>query len=199
MAEQPESSGGKSKLGGGPNFPDPFECTAIGPITCRLGLMCSPPNRNGNMPAVQERPRHTHGETTIASSNANYNWDGGAMTETTLNRLVMSGNMLPTRGAFLICTEMSGSGPRTGTKRLIPPATRWWIQPDRHRARLGSYGVVPGTSPGRPCVQLSAATTPGYRDFNHRLPCWFPKKPVMKKRGKSWPEAEPGQTNRARD
>ena len=41
--------------------------------------------------------------------------------------------------------------------------------------------------------------TPGTRQLLHRLPCWFPKKPVMNKRGKSWPEAEPGQTNRARD
>ena len=35
------------------------------------------PSSHGNMPAVQERPRHTRGAT-IASSNANYNWDGGA-------------------------------------------------------------------------------------------------------------------------
>jgi hypothetical protein len=46
------------------------------------------------------------------------------MTETILNKPAMWGNMQPTHGAFLICTEMSGSGPRTGTKRPIPPATR---------------------------------------------------------------------------
>ena len=107
------------------------------------GPMFCPPSRNGNMPAVRARPRHTHGAT-IASSNANYNWDGGLMTETILNKPAMWGNMRPTRGAFLICTEMSGSGPRTGTRRLIPPATRWWILADRHRARFGSHGVVPG-------------------------------------------------------
>ena len=65
-----------------------------------------------------------------------------------------------TRGAFLICTETCLSGPRTGIRRLIPPATQWWIPPDRPRARIGSVGVVPGATTGRPCVQLRASTTP---------------------------------------
>ena len=97
---------------------------------------------------------------TIASSNANYNWDGGAMTETILNKLAMWGNMRPTHGAFLICTEMCGNGPRTGTRRPIPLATRWSIRPDRHRARFGSHGVVPGATSGRACVLLSATPSP---------------------------------------
>ena len=33
------------------------------------------------------------------------------------------------------------------------------ILPDRLRARLGSYGVVPGTSTGRTCVRLGATAT----------------------------------------
>ena len=36
-----------------------------------------------------------------------------------IHRLPMWGNMRPTRGAFLTCMEMSGSGPRTGTRLLI--------------------------------------------------------------------------------
>ena len=82
------------------------------------------------------------------------------MMVTILNKLVMWGNTRPTRGAFLICTEMCGSGPRTGTRRLIPPATRWWILAVRHRARIGSYGVVPGAPTGRTCVLLSASAHP---------------------------------------
>jgi hypothetical protein len=68
--------------------------------------------------------------------------------------------MRPTRGAFLIRMGMCGSGPRTGTRRPIQPATQWWIPPDRLRARPGSAGVVPGAAPGRPCVQLSATPSP---------------------------------------
>ncbi|MDC0547417.1 hypothetical protein OAO16_00515 [Opitutales bacterium] len=38
MAGQPEPSGGKSKLGGCPGFPDPFECPTICKYNHRLGL-----------------------------------------------------------------------------------------------------------------------------------------------------------------
>ena len=41
MAEQSESSGGKSQLGRCSDFPDPFECPAIGKHTRRLGLCSS--------------------------------------------------------------------------------------------------------------------------------------------------------------
>jgi hypothetical protein len=60
----------------------------------------------------------------------------------------------------LICTEMSGNGRQTGMVPLIPPATRWWTQQVRHRARIGSHGVVPGPATVRSCVLLSAATPP---------------------------------------
>ncbi|MDG1355747.1 MAG: hypothetical protein P8P90_05810, partial [Opitutales bacterium] len=40
MAEQPESSGGKSLLGRCSDFPDSFECSAIGKHSLWLGL-CS--------------------------------------------------------------------------------------------------------------------------------------------------------------
>ena len=96
------------------------------------------------------------------------------MTETILNKPVMWVSMPPTHGAFLICMAMCGSGPRTGTKRRIPPATRWLIPLDRHRARIGSDGVVPGTTTGRTCVLLSAAPTPQHPHQHPWLPCWFP-------------------------
>ena len=44
------------------------------------------------------------------------------MTETILNKPAASGNIRQIRGAFLICTAMSGSG-RGRTKQLTPPAT----------------------------------------------------------------------------
>ena len=71
----------------------------------------------------------------------------------------MWGNMHRIHGAFSICMEMCGNGRRTGT-RHTPPAIRWLTQPDRHRARIGSSGVVPGTTMERTCVQLSATTSP---------------------------------------
>ena len=39
---------------------------------------------------------------------------------------------------------------------------------DRLRARIGSHGVVPGTTAGPPCVRLSAsASPPVYRDYGY--------------------------------
>ena len=71
---------------------------------------------------------------------------------------LMWGNMHPTPGAFLICTVMSGNGFMIGMQLiLVAPKP---ILPDRLRARLGSYGVVPGTSTGRTCVRLGASATP---------------------------------------
>ena len=99
------------------------------------------------------RPRRTHGVTQLP-----VRMRIGTMVRT-LTKRWMSDNFPPTHGAFLICTEMSGSGPRTGTRRLIPPATRWWILADRHRARSGPTGWFldhDGTS----LRSASAATTP---------------------------------------
>ncbi len=128
-------------------------------VTClQAGVMSSPPNRNGNMPAVRARPRLTPGAMALPARMR-------IIMSADIRRLVMLGCMPPTPGAFLICMEMSGSGPRTGTRRLIPPATRWSIRPDRHRARIGSDGVVPGSTTGRTCVQLSANSGPSYRNI----------------------------------
>ena len=156
MARQPEPPGGKSSWADAQIF-----LTRLMPSNRQtyppVGPMCCPPNRNGNMPAVRERPRPIHGETQLP---VRMRIITGNITETILNKPATSANTPPTRGAFLICTEMSGSGPRTGTKRPIPRATRWLIPLDRHRARIGSRGVVPGTTAGRPCVRLCAATPP---------------------------------------
>ena len=74
----------------------------------------------------------------------------------------------------------------------------------RHRARIGSGGVVPGTTAGRPCVLLAHHITPSDR-HTPRLPCWFPSSParrgesrtgivrgsrVTREAGQAW--AEPG-------
>ncbi len=70
-------------------------------------------------------------------------------------------SMRPTPGAFLICTAMCGNGSMTGkqTTRVVPSP----ILSVRHRARIGSYGVVPGTTAGRTCVRLSAQHPPSAR------------------------------------
>ena len=79
----------------------------------------------------------------INSSRANYNWDGGQNQETILNKPVMWGSMRPTPGAFLTCREMCGNGSATGRRTILPVPRP--IPRVRHRARIGSYGVVPGT------------------------------------------------------
>ena len=154
-------------------------------ICLQAGVMFCQPSHN-NMPVVRERPRLTHGGATIASSNANYYWQDDNMQETILNKLAMSGNIRTVCGAFLICTEMCGSGPRTGTRLLIPPVTRWLIPLDRHRARYGSSGWF---------LELRrVGLRSAFRGNKHRSQRLNPlasvlvsKKPVMKKRGKSWP------------
>ena len=129
--------------------------------------MCCPPNRNGNMPAVRVRPRRTHGVIQLP-----VRMRTGIMVRT-LTKRWMSDNFPPTHGAFLICTEMCGSGPRTGTRRLIPPATRWWILADRHRARIGSSGWF--LEQRRDALRSARRyTAPPATVTATRLPCWFP-------------------------
>ena len=71
---------------------------------------------------------------------------------------VMRATMPRILGAFLICTEMCGSGRRTGTELTVREHRP--IPQVRHRARPGSHGVVPGPTTERTCVLLSAAATP---------------------------------------
>ena len=71
------------------------------------------------------------------------------------------------------------------------------VDPTIFIGRIGSSGVGPGAAIGRTCVLLVAANSSA-PDLSaiFRLPCRFPKKPVMKKRGKTWPVAERDQTER---
>ena len=105
----------------------------------------------------------------INSSRANYNWDGNDANQT--NNVWAS--MRPTRGAFLTCTEMCGNGSTTG-RQIILPVPRPILRV-RHRARIGSSGVVPGTTTGCTCVRLIASASPPVTAAQqHWLPCRFP-------------------------
>ena len=150
----------KVQLGRCSDFPDSFECPAIGEHSQPVGPMCYPPSRNGNMPAVPVRRRCIRGEMILIHRVPIITGMVPGIRVSILSRLVMWVNTRPTRGAFSICMEMCGSGPQTGTRRLIPPATLLWILADRLRARLGSSGVVPGTPTGRTCVLPGATTAP---------------------------------------
>ena len=88
-----------------------------------------------------------------------------------LAKRVMRATMPRTLGAFSICTEMSGSGPRTGTGNLSQR------QPGGGSHRCG-FGLDSGhrggswTATGRACVLLSAHTTPPsirYDSFGFRV------------------------------
>ena len=79
----------------------------------RVGSMFYPPKRNGNMPAVQVRPRCILGEMTLMRL-------GLIMIPNQLGQTRDVGNYAPTRGAFSICMEMCGSGPRIGTVPILP-------------------------------------------------------------------------------
>ena len=141
-----------------------------------VGPMCYPPSRNGNMPAVRARPRLTHGGQQLPVRMRIIIGTVVPQMVMTLSRLVMSGSMLPTHGAYLICMEMCGSGPRIGTRRLTLPAIRWWIRPDRRRARIGLSGVVPGPTMGRTTRSAKRSSfTPSHRSKAHGFRVGFQK------------------------
>ena len=56
----------------------------------------------------------------INSTRANYNWDGGQADGNDFKQTVMWVSTWPTRGAFLICTEMCGNGSATGRGTILP-------------------------------------------------------------------------------
>ncbi|MEC8043845.1 MAG: hypothetical protein VX130_04540 [Verrucomicrobiota bacterium] len=113
---------------------------------------------NGSTPAGQARPRRTRGGMISILPVPIITGMVVAQRETILSKPEMSVCMPPTRGDFMICMEMCGNGSTTG-RRIILPVSKPILRV-RHRARIGSYGVVPGAPTGRPCVQLSAAATP---------------------------------------
>ena len=199
LARQPGPPGGKSNLGGCPGFPDSLNAQQGRPITRWLGLCVS-----HRIPMGICLPcRNDHGllmGATIASSNANYNWDGGANDGSDFKQTRDVGQYAANPWGFF---DMHGNvwewtadwyqaAYPTGNPVVDPtgPAS------GSDRVRRGGSWYDGGTSLRS---AERAAAPPGYRLQQPRLPCWFPKKPVMKERGKSWPEAEPGQTNRARD
>ena len=114
-------------------------------------------------------------ENDINSSRANYNWDGGATDGNDFKQTRDVGQYAANPWGFFDMHGNVWEWTADRYRQLTPPATRWWIPQDRHRARIGSYGVVPGATAGRPCVQLSATATPERPLQQPWLPCWFPK------------------------
>ena len=139
MAEQPESTGGKSQLGRCPDFPDPFECSAIGKHTRRLGYV---------LPTESQWEYACRAGTTTATH-------GGRqlpvrMRIITGTAVLMTGNdFKQTRDVGQYAANPWGFFDMHGNvwewtadwyQAAYPTATRWWIRPDRHRARIGSPG-----------------------------------------------------------
>ena len=75
-----------------------------------------------------------------------------------LAKRVMRATMPPTLGAFSICTEMSGSGRRTGTELTVREHRP--IPQERHRAPTVFFGAGPGAARHVPAFGLRATATP---------------------------------------
>ena len=87
----------------------------------------------------------------INATRANYSVSGLSQTRTV--------NTRPTRGAFSICMEMCGNGLQTGTRRPIPPATRWWTTgPASTRSRTGWFLGPRDGGPAFGCILLNPST-----------------------------------------
>ena len=82
----------------------------------------------------------------------------------------MWASTVPTPGAFLICTEMCGSGRRTGTQYTVR----------EHRLILRVRLRAPPCLSGRLLVRTGTYLRSAYRNYTpstrspHRLPCRFP-------------------------
>ena len=107
-----------------------------------------PRKRSGSMPAGQARPRRTRGAMILIPPVPIIIGMAVDDQETILSKPVMWVSMRPTPGAFLTCREMCGNGSATG-RRTILLVPRLTLRV-RHRARLGSRGVVPGLRRGGP-------------------------------------------------
>ena len=75
-----------------------------------------------------------------------------------LAKRVMRATMPRILGAFLICTEMCGSGRRTGTELTVREHRP--IPQDRLRAPAVFVGAGLGTLQARPCVRPPASASP---------------------------------------
>ena len=87
-----------------------------------------------------------------------------------LARRVMRATMPPILGAFSICTEMSGSGRRTGTELTVREHRQ--IPQVRHRAPPVLFGAGLGTYRRRPAFGQPLRHPPSVR-YAHRLSCRF--------------------------
>ena len=94
----------------------------------------------------------------INSSRANYNWDGGPNNGNDFKQTRDVGMYVANPWGFF---DMQGNVWElvSDWKAKIFPVPRPILRV-RHRARIGSDVVVPGTTTGRACVRLSATTAP---------------------------------------
>ena len=194
--EQLLPSCGKSFVGGCADFPDSLNAAAIGKFYLQVGLMSCPPSRNGNMHVVRARPRHTHGETQLQARMRTTIGMVESQMVMTLNKPAMWGNTRPTHGAFF---DMYGN--------VFEWANDWYqaayptgnpvINPSGPAS--ASYRVFRGGSWNN--VRDGLAFRKARRQQPRAIaPTTLASVSVSKKankareRGKSWPEAEPDQT-----
>ena len=98
------------------------------------GVMSCPLNPNGNMPAVQERPRHTHG-----GDHYQFECELLRRSRRDFKQTRDVGQYAANRGAFLICMAMSGVD-RGQVPGGLPHRQSGGDPTDRLRARIGSAG-----------------------------------------------------------
>ena len=111
------------------------DCPTAGNMSCLR-------RPNGNMPAGRVRPRRTRGAMILILPMPITTGTVVLMMVTILSKPAMWECMRPTPGAFSTCTEMCGNGSATGGQTILPVPRP--ILRVRLRARIGSYGVVPG-------------------------------------------------------
>ena len=120
----------------------------------QVGVMYYPRKRSGSMPAEPVRPRHILGGQRLRR----------AMLIThrvVLAKRVMRATMPRILGAFSICTEMSGSGRRTGTELTVREHRP--IPQVRHRAPPVLFGAGLGAFRHGPAFGLPPQLPPSNR------------------------------------
>ena len=138
------------------------------------GNMFCPRKRSGSMPAGRGTTTAYSWGNDINSSRANYNWDGDRL-GMILNKPAMWVSIPPTRGAFMTCREMSGSGSTTGKRTILPVPKPILRSPSGSSRRLR---VDPGTTSGRSYVLLAQPQRPQLPRPQPWLPCRFQAMPA---------------------